>query len=166
MALRVRDKIVHPEFGPGMILAISQKQFLSLIREEYVLRFPGRRQRVTIPVGRKADEVGLRPISTPAAFEVIWAILRGDPEPLPNDAEERERTAAEMIASDSPFRRAQAIRDLVGCRQEAELSHREKQLLEEGEILLADELAYAQEIELDEALGIVRSKSKVATAVS
>ena len=165
MAFRVRDKIVHPEFGPGMILAISQKQFGSLISEEYVLRFPGRRQRVTTPVG-KAAEVGLRPISTPVAFEVLWAILRGDPNPLSDDAGERERIVTERIASGSPFRLAQAIRDLVGREPETELDHRDRRLLEEAEVLLADELAYAQEIELDEALGIVRTKSKVATAVS
>ena len=157
MTFYVGAKVVHPAYGPGKILAITRKQFLDQVQEYCVIRVPTQRLRVMVPTS-KAEEVGLRPISGPVAFEAMWATLRDDPQPLPDDWKERKQAIVDSISSGSLFELARAIRDLAALRRERKLGNTDRELLDEVETVLANELALAQNMETKRALAKIKSE--------
>ena len=158
MTFNIGAKVVHPAYGPGKIIAITRKQFLDQVKEYYVIGVPTRRLRVMVPTS-KAEKVGLRPISTPVAFEAMWAALRDDPEPLPKDWKERKQTILDSIVSGSLLKVARVIRDLAALREERiKLNNTDRVLLDEAESVLANELALAEDMEPKKALSLIQSE--------
>ena len=157
MTFNVGAKVVHPAYGPGKIMAITRKRFLDQVREYYVIRVPTQRLRVMVPTS-KAEEVGLRPISKPGAFKVMWATLRDAPQPLPDDWKERKQAITNSIASGKLCELARATRDLAALRQERTLGSTDRELLDKAESALANELALAKDMEPKRALALIQSE--------
>jgi CarD family transcriptional regulator len=106
---------------------------------------------VMVPVGAE-ERMGLRrPIAEPKLGRV-WRVLRGDPNALPNNHEQRCTLLDEKLSSGNVLAIAEVLRDLSWRREEKRhLSIRGKQLYERGMALLAGEVASVRDSDFVDA---------------
>jgi RNA polymerase-interacting CarD/CdnL/TRCF family regulator len=71
----------------------------------------------------------------------VWATLRDEPQPLPEDFKERQEQIRDKLRSGQPLEIAEAVRDLA-CRElQSYLTKADAKLLTQGRELLVDEVA-------------------------
>lgn len=75
--MQIGDTVLHPRYGIGVIDHIEQRDQGGEIREFYVIPKPSIAATILVPVDA-ADEVGLRPISSPDKLKEAVRILSGE----------------------------------------------------------------------------------------
>ncbi|MCE5323424.1 hypothetical protein LLG46_08955 [bacterium] len=99
----VGDTVLHPRYGVGIIDAIERREQDGQSREYYVIPKPSICSTIFVPVD-SADELGLRPVSTPDKIQEALHILAGD-EDVPKDDGLRNLTWGDPIALAGAIRR-------------------------------------------------------------
>ncbi len=130
----VGDTVLHPRYGVGIIDGIESREEDGGERKYYVIPKPSIASTLFVPV-EAADELGLRPVASPAKLQQAIKILSGESE---------EVLAVQGLRSLSwgdPLALAQAIR-----RQATEPKSRypkvsEQHQLKRAKKLLAEELS-------------------------
>jgi RNA polymerase-interacting CarD/CdnL/TRCF family regulator len=149
---QVRDAVVHPNYGTGVISEIKERHIFGEGKRYYsidLLGEPG--TTVMVPVG-KEDNFGLRRPIPKKGLSRLWRILRAEPEDLPSDHKQRYALIEEKLQEGDPFQIAAAVRDLAWRRQEKRrLTTVGKRLYETGLGFLATELAAVQGSDVDTA---------------
>ncbi|TAN20839.1 MAG: CarD family transcriptional regulator [Acidobacteria bacterium] len=147
------DQVVYPNHGVGVIEAIGQAG--NGEGDYYLLTIAASNLRVMVPQANAAH-VGLRPISAAAdAAQVLGYLEDAVPAPAasrPGDWKARFRENADKLRRGSLAEVAEVLKALVQLHQSKRLSFREKKMLDRAALLLASELASAQELSLADAL--------------
>ncbi len=147
----VGDKVVHPNYGPGVIVAIERRQALQQEKRYYVIDMLAGGGTLMTPV-RQADKVGLRLAMNGASIQQILEALTAAPRALPADFRERQTVIQERLKEGNVFEAADVIRDLAWHDEIHGLTKRDAQLKQRAEELLASELALVKGIEIKTAL--------------
>lgn len=169
MIFQVRDAVVHPNYGTGVITEIKERHILGPGKRYYsidLLGEPG--TTVMVPVG-KEERVGLRRPIPEKGLSRLWSILRAEPEDLPGDHKQRYELIQEKLQDGDFFQIAEVVRDLAWRREEKRhLTTVGKRLYETGLGFLATELAAVQGSDVDTAEGQIaqRLEASIASAVA
>ena len=169
MTFHIRDAVVHPNYGTGVITEIRERHILGQGKRYYsidLLGEPG--TTVMVPVG-KEERVGLRPPISKKGLSRLWRILRAKPEDLPSDHKKRYALIQEKLHEGDPFQIAEVVRDLAWRREEKRrLTTVGKRLYDTGLGFLASELAAVQGSDVDAAEAQIaeRLEASVASAAA
>jgi RNA polymerase-interacting CarD/CdnL/TRCF family regulator len=99
-----------------------------------------------------AEEIGLRLSMPQTELDQVWGVLRATPEILPTDHEQRYEVLRDRLRGGDILQIASALRDMA-WREERErrLTKQGKRLYDESLMLLAGEVAIAQDSDLSAA---------------
>jgi CarD family transcriptional regulator len=159
MNFMVGDKITHPQYGPGQITGIQDRELVEGYEHYYVVELFVDESILFIPM-RKMDELGVRPVMSQAKLARVLNTLREVPQRLSKDFKVRQARIREKLATARPIKVAEAVRDLTGRRQRSYLTKVDKRLLKQSRELLAAEMAVLNGVDvmhahqtIDAALG-------------
>jgi CarD family transcriptional regulator len=149
-AYPIGSKVVHPNYGAGIVVGIEEKSIGQASLSYYIIALPS--MQLMVPVHR-AEALGLRLIGLPANLR---AALRGCCElagEIPNTQDHFARRAAldERLKSGSFERVAAVVRHLYLAHAQRPLSAADHQLLDRGMEILASEFALASGQEMTQA---------------
>lgn len=157
------DKVVHPGYGPGVILSIEHRQMLGEEKQYYIIEMLSGGGTLMTPVAN-ADAIGLRPAITPVRVDKLFQLFWETPGALSEDFRERQLDIEERLKTGDIFVTAKVIRDLTWYGQVQGLTKRDTQLVQRAEELVAMELALIRDSEIAEAAE--QLQSVVAEAMS
>jgi RNA polymerase-interacting CarD/CdnL/TRCF family regulator len=169
MTFQIKEAVVHPNYGTGVITEIKERHIFGEGKRYYsidLLGEPG--TTVMVPVGRE-ESFGLRRPVPKDRLSRLWRILRAKPDALPSDHKERYAVIQEKLQGGDFFQTAKAVRDLAWRREEKRrLTTVGKRLYETGLGFLATELAAVQGSDVDAAEAQIaeRLAASVADAVA
>jgi RNA polymerase-interacting CarD/CdnL/TRCF family regulator len=89
MAFKIGDKVVHPEYGPGVIRALCQPGPGEPGREELVIVIPHRHTEIRVPCA-DLERIGLRRLIHVDELLSVSATMLRQPEPLTIDLPARQ----------------------------------------------------------------------------
>jgi RNA polymerase-interacting CarD/CdnL/TRCF family regulator len=165
VTFKVKDAVVHPNYGTGIITEIKERHIFGQGKRYYsidLLGEPG--TTVMVPVG-KEDNFGLRPPVPKDMLSRLWRILRAKPGDLPSDHKKRYAVIEEKLQDGDFFQIAEAVRDLAWRREEKRrLTTVGKRLYETGLGFLASELAAVQGSDVDAAEAEIAEKLEASVA--
>jgi len=132
--MKIGDKVIHPRYGVGTIGAIEERVQDGARRSYYVIPKPSISSTIFVPVDT-ADELGLRPLSSPEKLRQALQILSGEDEAL------ADSTGIRNLAWSDPLALAGAIRRGV-CEPKSRYPKvSELHQLKRAKKLLAEEIA-------------------------
>jgi CarD family transcriptional regulator len=158
----VNDRVVYPGYGVARIACVVKKAVGVDTIDFFELKFLNKDMTVLVPT-TKLTSVGIRPLSPMAQVTTVFQILS---QPA------REISPYELTASNwnkrnkdyqSKIRRGDLIelseiyRDLKHISQQKELSFGEKNLLQQTETLLAEEISLIEQVEEEMAVTQLRA---------
>ena len=162
MKYSVNDRVVYPGYGVARISSLVKKAVGVDTLEFFELKFLNKDMTVLVPV-TNPEAVGIRPLSPMKRVSNVFQILA---EPA------REISPYELTASNwnkrnkeyqNKIRRGDLIelseiyRDLKHISQQKELSFGEKTLLQQTEMLLAEEISLVEQVVPEQAVSQLRS---------
>ena len=165
MTFKVKDAVVHPNYGAGVITEIKERHIYGQGKPYYsidLLSQPG--TTVMVPVG-KEESIGLRRPIAKSRISRLWRILRDEPGALPTDHKERYAEIEERLHDCDFFRTAEVVRDLAWRREEKrQLTAVGKRLYRTGLEFLASELAAVQGSDMDAAEAQIAERLEASVA--
>ena len=147
MEFSVGDKVMHPQHGPGSITGVQNRELVKGFKHYYVVELLIEKSTLFIPMC-KMDELGVRPVMSQVKLRRVLTKLREVPQRLSRDFKVRQARIREKLATASPIKVAEAVRDLTGRRQRRYLTQVEQGLLKRGRELLAAEMAAVNGIDV------------------
>jgi CarD family transcriptional regulator len=149
---QIGDKVFHPVHGAGTVVEIKERRSLGNAREYYSISLLGQPKTVLMVPVQHAQEIGLRPPLQRSDLARVWNVLKGVPETLPTDHEQRYELIKDRLRDGNALHIAAALRDMA-WREETErrLTKQGQQLYEESLMLLAGEVAIVQDSNLASA---------------
>lgn len=153
---KIGDKVLHPLYGAGTVVAIEEQRDNGMVREYYAIELVRRTGRLLTPVDR-AEQVGLRkPISKKDRAKLL-RILSGTPTTLAEDYPKRRKKIKETWRQGSFVEIGQVVRDLAWRKSEGNATMGDRRLLERAKEVLAEELAASDGVAKDEAMERIES---------
>jgi len=146
----IGDRVVHPNYGAGLIKGIKEHDLLEQYHRYYVIDLAVDDRTLMIPVG-KAKEIGLRSISRQAALSQVWRTLGTAAKTLSDDYKRRQERIQEKLKTGDVIKVAEVIRDLSALKREDHLTSFDTQLLEKAQQFLACEVALVEGVQVSEA---------------
>jgi len=132
--MEIGDRVLHPRYGIGVINGIESRLQDGEQRDYYVIPKPALASTIFVPVD-SADEVGLRPVSSPDTLEEALKILAGE-------AEDTELAAGlRNLSWSDPLELARAIRHHVTEPKSRYPKVSEQHQLKRAKRLLVEELS-------------------------
>lgn len=149
----IGDTVLHPKYGVGRIDSIEEREADGKTRDYYVIPKPSISSTIFVPVD-DADELGLRPVSSPDKLKRVLEILTGEADDTSEPVSLRELSWTDPIAL------AQAIR-----RQAAEPKSRypkvsEQHQLKRAKKLLAEEISVVLGLSEESVLALVEGAAQ------
>ena len=143
MDFRVGDPVMHWTYGLGQVIGREERILAGQKTLYYVVKV--RDLTVWVP----ADgflESRLRPPTTPADFEPLFAILAGSGEPLPDNRQERKVRLVEQLKDGRAESLCHVIRDLSTYQQVRPLNDNDQNLMRRTRDALLGEWGFALSI--------------------
>jgi CarD family transcriptional regulator len=156
MGFNVGDKVVHPYHGPGVIIRIEQKEFMESQERYYVIEIPDQGLTLHIPEHRMSV-TGVRRAMSAKERRQVLDILRGKPDPLPDDHKERQEQIWEKLKTGESIQVAETVRDLMWHERQAHLTKKDTDYLDRARKMLAAEIALVDDCEVAEANRMVEA---------
>jgi CarD family transcriptional regulator len=154
---RVGDKVVHPIYGAGTVIAIARKSIGGTENRYYVIEPLIHDMQIMIPVDRARD-AGLRDVIKKSGISKVWRVLHGAPSQPLDDHKERQELVNEKLKSANPVKIAEVTRNLSWLeRDRGRLGSKDTKLLDRARNLLAGELAVAEEMTFEDALAKIET---------
>lgn len=132
--MQIGDTVLHPRYGVGVIDHIERRDQDGEIREFFVIPKPSIASTILVPVDT-ADELGLRPISTPDKLEEAIKILAGETD------ESALASGLRNLSWNDPLALAQAIRNQATEPKSRYPKVSELHQLKRAKKLLAEEMS-------------------------
>ncbi len=149
----VKDKVVHPQHGAGIIVGFKD-EVLKGFGRYYVIDLVAYERIVMIPI-KGADDIGLRQVSAPNILPRVFRTLTASPTLLPGNYTERQAGIGERLKTGDIIEVAGVVRDLAWHGRIKKLTTVDSGLFDQARKFLASELALANDIDIDEAMGWV-----------
>ncbi len=153
---KVGERLIHPVYGAGTVVAYEKREEEGDTREYYVIELETPNGRLLTPV-EQAGQLGLRKLVEKGARPPLWKVFAGRPRKLSPDYGERQADIAKRLRRGSFTEVGRVIRDLAWLDSRGRLNMNDRRLFKRAKGLLAEELAAAEGIEIDEATSRVGS---------
>jgi CarD family transcriptional regulator len=144
------DYVVYPTHGVGQVVAIEEQVIAGYTLRLFVISFDKEKMTLRVPVG-KADEAGLRKLSTRQEIDVALTTLKGRSRISRAMWSRRAQEYEAKINSGNPVSIAEVVRDLHRNAGQPDQSYSERQIYEAALERLARELAAVERIDSEEA---------------
>lgn len=152
----VGDVVVYPHHGAGVIEGISEKDVEGETRTYFVLRMCQGNLTVMVPADN-SDQVGMRNIISKKEVKKVFNVLGEGQSPMPANWNHRYKKNRDKLRSGDIFQVAEVVRNLSLRDMEKGLSSGEKRMLNQARDILASELMYAVDVEVQEAVRMIES---------
>jgi len=159
---RINEKVVYPGHGVAKINNIIDKLVGGQISSFYELKFINKEMTVLVPISN-TDSIGLRPLSSTNRIDDIFKML-AEPakklknyELMANNWNKRNKEYQLKLRTGNLEEISEIYRDLKHISREKELSFGEKNLLNQTEHLLAEEISIVRKLEADKTVESLRS---------
>lgn len=153
---RVGERLIHPVYGAGTVVACEKREEEGGTKEYYVIELETPNGRLLTPV-KQADQLGLRKVVEKGDRPPLWKVFSGRPRKLFPQYRERQAEIAERLRRGGFTEVGRVIRDLAWLDSRGGMNMNDRRLLERAKALLAEELAAAEGMEIDEAISQVES---------
>jgi len=153
---RVGERLIHPVHGAGTVVAYEKREEEGNTKEYYVIELDTPNGRLLTPV-KQADKLGLRKVAKKRERPPLWKVFAGRPRKLSPRYRKRRADIAKRLRRGSFTEVGRVIRDLAWLDSRGGLNMNDRRLLKRAKGLLAEELAAAEGVEIDEALSRVES---------
>ena len=164
MTFEIGDKVVHPAYGAGKIVAIKEKRLLEHANQYYVIFMPQKKMTVMVPTG-ETERTELRPVSMGQVLVKLWDVLRQDP-PEPTEVQEnRQEEIRANLGRGEILTIARDLRGLSARERARKLTQTDRVLMQQARDFIVGEVALAHDVEMAEALRLVSSALKEEVAV-
>lgn len=150
----VGDVVVYPHHGAGVIEEISERLVQGETKKYFVLRMNKGNLKVMVPADNY-QQVGLRTVISREEVDKVFDILSGEMSPMPSNWNHRFKKNREKLKSGDIFQVAEVVRNLTLRDMEKGLSSGEKRMLQQAREILASELMYAIDVEVEEAYRMI-----------
>lgn len=132
--------VVYPAHGVGQIVSIEKQDVAGFELELFVISFDKDKMTLRVPTN-KADEVGMRSLSTPDVVADAMKTLRGKAKVKKAMWSRRAQEYEQKINSGDLIAIAEVVRDLHRADDQREQSYSERQLYEAALERLTREIA-------------------------
>ena len=152
MSFRVKDRVVYPHHGAGIIEATEKLATPEGEEKDFfVLRMTHGDLVLKVPVD-KAEEIGMRyPISVEDVEDVFEVLAKKDVRE-PTNWSRRFKNHQEKLKSGDVYQVAEVVRNLALRDNDKGLSAGEKSMFVKARQVLVSELAFALDISEDDAM--------------
>lgn len=147
----IGDKVSYPMHGAGIIVDISEEDFLGEKKKYYTISIPVGNVRVKVPV-ENAEELGLRDIIKNDMREEIVETLEGKRTKMPSSWTQRNRINTNKLKTGDITEVASVVRNLLLLSKNRNLASGDRKMLTNATNLLLSELIMSFDIDEDEAL--------------
>jgi CarD family transcriptional regulator len=154
MMFQVGDVVVYPHHGAGVIEGISEKDIEGETRMYFELRMCNGNLKVMVPADN-SKQVGLRNVIGKDDVDKVLCVLGEAQSPMPNNWNHRYKKNRDKLRSGDVFQVAEVVRNLTLRDINKGLSSGEKRMLNQARDILASELMFAVEVEVDEAVKMI-----------
>lgn len=139
---KIKQKIVYPSQGVGIITAIEEKEFKGEKRLYYVVFIEVSDMTIMVPV-EKAAELGVRAIVDAEEAEKALNFIGEEFEPNPSDWKLRYQMNLDLLKKGTVIDIAAIVRSLYHRSKVKELPIMERKLYDSAQRLLQDEISIA-----------------------
>ena len=154
MSFNVGDRVVYPHHGAAVVEKKEMKEAFGEKTEYLVLKMAHGDMTLSVP-SEKAEEVGMRwPISTEDVEDLFEVLAKRDVRE-PANWSRRFKNHQEKLKSGDVYQVAEVVRNLALREQAKGLSAGEKSLYTKARNVLVSELAFALDVEEDDAMARV-----------
>ncbi|MCY4300372.1 MAG: CarD family transcriptional regulator [Aestuariivita sp.] len=129
MRFRSDELVIYPSHGVGQIVAIEEQEIAGVVLEMFTIAFNKDKMTLRVPV-QKADEVGMRPLSSPELIAKAMTTIKGKPRVKRAMWSRRAQEYEQKINSGDLMAIAEVVRDLHRDEDPREQSYSERQLYE------------------------------------
>jgi CarD family transcriptional regulator len=137
---KVKQKIVYPSQGVGLINSIEEKEFNGKKMPYYMVYVEVTDMTIMVPVD-KAEELGLRAIVSASEAEEALNFISEEFEPNPSDWKLRYQMNMDLLKKGSIIDIASIVRSLYHRSKVKELPIQERKLYESAKKLFEDEIS-------------------------
>ncbi len=148
----IGDTVLHPRYGVGVIDGIERRTQDGENRDYYVIPKPSISSTIFVPVDA-ADEIGLRPVSSPEKLKEVLKILSGE------NVENGITPTLRSLSWGDPVALAQAIRHQATEPKSRYPKVSEQHQLKRAKKLLAEELSVVLGLSEDSVAALVDGTS-------
>ena len=142
----VGDYVVYPTHGVGRVVDVATEEISGYELRLFVINFAVEKMTLRVPVD-KAEESGLRKISTREKMETAMTKLRGRARAKRTMWSRRAQEYEAKINSGDPVAIAEVVRDLHRNPDQPDQSYSERQMYEAALNRFSNELALVEKIE-------------------
>ncbi|MGV6802553.1 MAG: CarD family transcriptional regulator [bacterium] len=139
VSFKVKELVIYPAHGVGIVIAIEKQTILDQEIELYVIHFEHEKMKLRVPTNR-AGEAGMRSLSTPDQVDKILAVLEGKARIKRTMWSRRAKEYEDKINSGDLRMVAEVVRDLYRSVDQPEQSYSERQLFEQAVDRMAREV--------------------------
>ena len=140
----LNEFIVYPAHGVGQIISIEEQEIAGTVLELYVIIFEKDKMTLRVPTN-KAEEVGMRSLSSPDMVSQALTTLKGKPKVKRAMWSRRAQEYEQKINSGDLLAIAEVVRDLHRNDEQREQSYSERQLYEAALDRLTREVAAVED---------------------
>ena len=139
---KVKQKVVYPSQGVGVVTEIFQKKFKDEMNLYYKIYIEASDMIVMVPVA-KAEELGIRQIVSKKEAEEALNLLSDEFEPITSDWKLRYQMNLDLLKKGTVKDIATIVRCLYNRSKVKELPILERKLYDSAKKLLEDEISFA-----------------------
>ena len=144
LEFNLNEFIVYPAHGVGKIISIEEQEIAGSVLELYVIIFEKDKMTLRVPTN-KAEEVGMRSLSSPDMVSQALTTLKGKPKVKRAMWSRRAQEYEQKINSGDLLAIAEVVRDLHRNDEQREQSYSERQLYEAALDRLTREVAAVED---------------------
>lgn len=159
----LNDRVVYPGHGVAVISRIVEKQVAGMPVQFFQLTFLNKDMTILVPT-RNVSSVGIRRLNSRENIDAIFKILaepvdqqRIMPELIASNWNKRNKEYQYKLRSGDLREICRIYRDLNHIAKQKELSFGEKNLLQQTEHLLVEEISIVNKVDEDKAIEHLRS---------
>lgn len=160
MIYTLNEKVVYPGHGVALIKRVIEKSFGSTKSKFYELKILNKEMTILIPVETQ-ETYGIRPLSNVKQIEAAFELLSEPSVSKKNCAtsswSKRNKQYQYRIKTGDLMEIVKIYRDLQCMSQEKDLSFGERNLLNQTESLLVEEISLVQNLEEEQVIQILRA---------
>ncbi len=153
---KVKDQIVYPAHGVGIIETIERQEIVGTAIEVFVIRFDHEKLTLRLPT-EKAKSGGMRALSEPKFVDKCINVLQGRARIKRTMWSRRAQEYEAKINSGDLNAVAEVVRDLYRAPDQPEQSYSERQLFEQALDRMAREVAAVRKSSLNDAIDEVHA---------
>jgi CarD family transcriptional regulator len=157
MAYKIDDRVVHPTYGVGRVVALVSKRFEAEERQFYEVSID--RSTVWVPVddSGNGNGNGLRPLTPKSDLNRYRRLLQSSPKPLTQDPRQRKLDLADRLKLGTFQAMCEAVRDITARGWLKPLSEADTAMLRKAREGLCQEWAASSDVSVVQATAEVNA---------